>query len=83
MSLLRGRRYNRAKRQDGGHGDQKSGGQIVRPNAAETLAEQHGVDERTIRRDGAFAADVAALAPVVPDIAARVMAGDIPSRGGR
>ena len=32
MSLLRGRRYNRAKRQDGGHGDQKSGCQNDTPN---------------------------------------------------
>ena len=44
--------YNRTKRDDGGHGDQKSDGQNVRPNAAETLAEQHGVSEKTIRRDG-------------------------------
>ena len=55
MSLLRGRRYNRTKRSDGGHGDQKSGGQNVRPNAAESLAAEHGVNEKTIRRDGEFA----------------------------
>ena len=80
MSLLRGRRYNRLKRQDGGHGDQKSVGQNVRPKAAESLAQQHGVDERTIRRDGQFAQAVEELRPHVADIQERVMSGDIPSR---
>lgn len=61
MSLLRGRRYNRTKREDGGHGDQKSGGQNVRPNAAESLATEHGVNEKTIRRDGEFAEAVESL----------------------
>ena len=52
VSLLRGRRYERTKRQDGGHGDQRSGGQNVTPNKAVGLAKEYGVDERTIKRDG-------------------------------
>jgi len=56
MSLLRGRRYNRAKRQDGGHGDQKSGCQNDTPNAAKKLAKEHGVSPATIKRDGKIAA---------------------------
>jgi phage N-6-adenine-methyltransferase len=60
MSLLRGRRYNRTKGTQGG--DKKSNGQNVRliDNAA-TLAAEHGVDEKTIRRDGKFAEAVEAL----------------------
>jgi phage N-6-adenine-methyltransferase len=72
MSLLRGRRYNRTKRSDGGHGDQKSGGQNVRPNAAESLAAEHGVDEKTIRRDGKFAEAVETLG-----IEREIVAGEI------
>lgn len=72
MSLLRGRRYNRTKRQDGGHGDQKSGGQNVRPNAAESLAAEHGVNEKTIRRDGEFAEAVETLG-----IEREIVAGEI------
>lgn len=61
MSLLRGRRYNRVKRPDGGHGDQKSVGHFVRPIASEAIAAEHGVDEKTIRRDGEFADAVKTL----------------------
>ncbi|MCW5967576.1 MAG: hypothetical protein KIT57_03620 [Blastocatellales bacterium] len=60
MTLLRGRRYNRMKAGRGG--DRKSKGQIVPLNTAESLAEQYGVSERTIKRDGQFAAAVEALA---------------------
>jgi hypothetical protein len=67
--LLLGRRYNRAKRADGGHGDQKSGGQNVRPIAAEKLAAEHGVDEKTVRRAGQFQAAAAKLG-IEKDIAA-------------
>jgi hypothetical protein len=54
--LLIGRRYNRTKRADGGHGDQKSGGKSFRPNAAESLAKDHGVTEKTVRNAGKFQA---------------------------
>ena len=48
--------YNRMKRQDGGHGDQKSGYHFDHPiPTASILAKQHGVSEHTIRRDGAAA----------------------------
>lgn len=59
MSLLRGRRYNRAKKDVGrpeGNADNLS---TLR--TAEKLAEQHGVDEKTIRRDGKFAEAVEVL----------------------
>jgi hypothetical protein len=50
---LRGRRYNRAKKAHGG--DRRSKDQIDTLNTAEVLAKQHGVTDRTIKRDGQFA----------------------------
>jgi hypothetical protein len=55
MSLLRGRRFNRTKKR----GRSKSG-QNVRISAGQ-LAAEHGVNEKTIRRDGEFAAAVEKL----------------------
>ena len=71
MSLLRGRRYNRTKGKQGG--DKKSNGQNVRliDNAA-ALAAEHGVNEKTIRRDGDFAEAVEALG-----IEREIVAGEI------
>jgi phage N-6-adenine-methyltransferase len=57
MSLLRGRRYNRTKKP--GRPSEKPG-QNVRVSA-EVLAAEHGVDEKTIRRDGKFAEAVETL----------------------
>jgi hypothetical protein len=54
-SYLRGKRYNLEKRQDGGHGDQKSGDQNDLPTTAQRLGEEYGVGEATIKRDAAFA----------------------------
>jgi phage N-6-adenine-methyltransferase len=76
MSLLRGRRYNRLKRQDGGHGDQKSGGNFCTPNVAENLASQHGVSARTIKNDGQFANDIEKLKEIIPDIEQKIIAPD-------
>lgn len=83
-SLLRGRRYLRTKKtpaEAGAVGGSSSGQNVQRSvPTAERLAQQHGVTERTIRRDGDFAAAVETLKPTVPDIEARVMRGDVPSR---
>lgn len=57
MSLLRGRRYNRTKK-PGRPSEQP--GQNVRV-CAESLAAEHGVNEKTIRRDGEFAEAVETL----------------------
>jgi len=49
-SYLRGKRYNGEKRQDGGHGDQKSGNQIDNPiKTHERLAEEYKVSPATAR----------------------------------
>jgi phage N-6-adenine-methyltransferase len=61
MSLLRGRRYNRIKKGHGERGPEKSGQNVQSFSTAETLAAEHGVDEKTIRRDGKFAEAVEAL----------------------
>lgn len=60
-SYLRGKRYNQEKRQDGGHGDQKSGADNRHPKTDEHLAEEYGVAASTIRADGEFADAVDAL----------------------
>jgi len=58
--LLLGRRYNRTKKaaNDGGKGSPRVADNLS-TTTAEALATQHGVDERTVRRDGKFAEDVA------------------------
>lgn len=61
MSLLRGRRYNRTKKGHGERGPEKSGQNVQSFSTAETLAAEHGVDEKTIRRDGQFAEAVETL----------------------
>jgi phage N-6-adenine-methyltransferase len=62
MSLLRGRRYNRAKKDAGGRAGRDFGAdKMSTPNTAEALAAEHGVDEKTIRRDGKFAEAVETL----------------------
>lgn len=75
FTLLLGRRYNRAKRADGGHGDQRSGGKTFRPNAAERLAQEHGVTEKTVRNAGKFAESVEKAKAIDPAIEAKVTAG--------
>lgn len=61
MSLLRGRRYNRTKKaNDGSRGNQHTEA-LDKMSTAESLAAEHGVNEKTIRRDGEFAEAVEAL----------------------
>lgn len=55
--LLLGRRYNRAKKAEGGRADRNFGeGKLSTPKTAEKLAKEHGVDEKTVRRAGQFQA---------------------------
>lgn len=84
MSLLRGRRYNRAKKPQGGTGSnqytEQSGQNVRSAKTANTLAAQHNVDERTIRRDGAFAAAVEKTKSIDPDIEKKVTSGKAPPK---
>lgn len=78
MTLIRGRRYNRTKRNREANLVQNAPkGQNVlseasNQNTATTLAAQHGVTERTIRRDGADA-----------ELLDRHLQGDSPGSGSR
>ena len=75
LSLIRGRRYNRAKRKQGGTGAnqyEQNRQNVESANTAKHLAEQHGVTPRTIERDGKFAEAVQAL-----EIEGEVIAGEI------
>jgi len=78
-SILRGRRYNRAKKtvaEAGSIGGSSSGQNVHRlPKTAETLAAQHGVTERTIRRDGKRAEFMERLEKVAPSEAKAVRDG--------
>lgn len=62
--LLLDRLYNRAKRQDGGHGDQKSERQIDGLETAAVLGAQYGVSPRAVERAGKFAEE----AELVPEM---------------
>ena len=74
-SILRGRRYNRMKRQ-GARTDLLPDKMSESPvNTAETLAAQHHVTERTIRRDGKRAEAIEKLAQTHPDQAKAVVDG--------
>jgi len=68
--LLRGRRYNRAKRQ-GARTDLTSGQNDQKSTTADRLAKEHGVSPATIRRDGKFAEEV----EKTPELAEAVRAG--------
>jgi len=62
-TILLGEEYNEEKRDDGGHGDQISGGQNVHPvgKTSENIAENRGVSPKTVERAGKFAENVAKL----------------------
>lgn len=71
MSLLRGRRYNRTKKAPDEAGALKGKG-VDKMSTASELAAEHGVNEKTIRRDGEFAEAVETLG-----IEREIVAGEI------
>jgi len=86
MSLLRGRRYNRAKKTKseagsiGGSSKAQNDTCLPSPSTAKRLADEHGVSPATIKRDGQLAEAVEKLKPNIPDIESRIMSGDVPSK---
>ena len=60
-SVLRGKQYNRLKKGNGERGPEKPGQNVPALRTSQDLATKHGVDEKTIRRDGQFAEAVEAL----------------------
>jgi len=79
-SLLRGRRYNRAKKPHGG--DRKSSPQNddLKEKTATKLATQHGVSKATIERDGKFAEAVEKVKAVDPEIEKKIVSGTSPPK---
>lgn len=79
FTLLLGRRYNRQKNTRGG--DRKSKGQnATLIDTAESLAKEHGVDAKTVKRAGKFAESVEKAKAIDPTIEAKVSAGKAPPR---
>lgn len=79
FTLLLGRRYNRQKNTRGG--DRKSKGQnATLIDTAESLAKEHGVDSKTVKRAGKFAESVEKAKKIDPAIEAKVSAGKAPPR---
>lgn len=60
LSLIRGRRYNRAKKRHGGEREASPQNEDSK-KTSEVIAEQHGVSKATIERDGKFAEAVEVL----------------------
>ena len=79
MSLLRGRRYNRRKTAHGGSRNSR-GQNVPLKKTSEKLAEEHGVTDRTIKRDGQFASAVDRATAIDPDLPSRIATGDAPFR---
>ena len=72
IALIRGRMYLSQKQPVSGARDAK--------RTDEKLAEQYDCSPATVRRDADFAAAVASLSAIDPEIEARVIAGDAPAR---
>ncbi len=78
FTLYLGKLYNAQKPKQGGTGanqHQKPTGHDVR--SAQQLAHEHGVNERTVRRAGKFAAAVEKAKERDPDIEAKVLRGEV------
>ena len=76
FTLLLGRRYNRTKRV--GRPSSKEGQNV--PVSAESLAKEHGVDAKTVKRAGKFAESVEKAKKIDPQIEAKVSSGKAPPR---
>ena len=76
-SIMRGRRYNRTKKaaHDGGKGKTRVVDTLSATNTAESLAAEHHVSEKTIRRDGKRAEALDKLAETQPEQAQAVRDG--------
>lgn len=79
-SYLRGKRYKVEKKQ-GERTDLTSGHNAQKSTAAEKLATEYGVDEKTIRRDADFAEAVDTLAENVgPAVKSEILSGALSKR---
>lgn len=76
-AYCRGILYNESKQE---HGGARASGQNVHLKTGETIAEQFGVNEKTVRRDGQFAEAVDALEEIAPGTRAKALNGEIPKQ---
>lgn len=78
---IRGRIYKRAKKRHGGDrksdGAKKSRGQNVPLKTAESVANDHGVSGRTVKRNEKFTEALEALAEISPEAADKVRQGEV------
>lgn len=76
-AYLRGKRYEGEKKKHGGdRKSQESSGQNVHPKTAQKLAAEYGVDEKTVRRDAAFAQAVDQIGDSAgPEAKAAILSG--------
>jgi len=82
-ALLVGRRYNRAKKVQGGTGANqyaKQTGNSYQSATAERIAADHGVSEKTVRNAGDFASAIDRVKAIAPTIEADVAMGTAPAR---
>ena len=77
FTLLLGRRYNRAKKAQGGTGanqHEQSGKTYHSAKTAQVLADEYGVSEKTVRNAGQYAEAVAIVEKAVPGFSQAVAA---------
>jgi N6-adenosine-specific RNA methylase IME4 len=79
-ALLRGRRYNRLKKQHGGDRRSSPQNEDLNGKTAARLALEHGVSRQTIERDGQFAAAIEKTAAIEPDLERKVASGKGPPK---
>lgn len=79
-ALLRGRRYNRLKKQHGGDRRSSPQNEDLNGKTAARLAREHGVSRQTIERDGQFAAAIEKTAAIEPDLERKVASGKGPTK---
>ncbi len=80
VALLRGRRYNRLKKQHGGDRRSSPQNEDLNGKTAARLAREHGVSRQTIERDGQFAAAIEKTAAIEPDLEHKVARGAGPAK---
>lgn len=81
FTLILGRRYNRAKKAQGGRADRDFGAvNFTPPKTAEKIAKEHGVTEKTVRNAGKVAEAVEKLKKVDPEIESKVSIGKAPPK---
>lgn len=78
IAYLRGREYLSVKQEHGGDRRSGSSGQTDHLKSGEQVAARHGVGEKTVRRNAAFADAVDVMAALGDDICTQILAGDAP-----